>query len=164
MTPNELSDRRWCLGARVGRVVDALPDTRLGRHLPTCRELARRAGAPALRANYDEARVGESRADFAHKINVALKELVETRGWLRFIILAQLLPARRIEALVAECDQLCRILGKSVSTAKAKPKTCVPAADSMTNKQYSILNESRFRIGTRLQRWSEAQPRQYRVS
>ena len=80
--------------------------------------------------NYDEARVGESRADFAHKTNVALKELVETRGWLRFIILAQLLPARRIEALVEECDQLCRILGKSVSTAKAKPKKCVPTVKS----------------------------------
>ena len=98
MTPNELSDRLWCLAARIGKVVDALPDTRLGRHVPTCRELVR-SGTSAP-PNYDEARVGESRADFAHKINVALKELVETRGWLKFIILAQLLPARRIEALV----------------------------------------------------------------
>jgi hypothetical protein len=39
---------------------------------------------------------------------VALKELVETRGWLKFIALAQLLPARRIDALVEACDQLCR--------------------------------------------------------
>ena len=30
--------------------------------------------------NYDEGRVAESRADFAHKINIALKELVETEG------------------------------------------------------------------------------------
>ena len=136
ITPNELSDRLWCFDARIGKVVDALLDTRLGRQVAG--QLVRRGtSAPP---NYDEARVGESRADFAHKVNVALKELVETRGWLKFIIRAQLLPARRIEALVEECDQLCRILGKSVSTAKAKPKTCVPAADSMTNKQYSILN------------------------
>ncbi|MGO9203999.1 MAG: four helix bundle protein, partial [Limisphaerales bacterium] len=87
--------------------------------------------------NYDEARVGESRADFAHKINVALKELVETRGWLKFIALAQLLPARRTDALVEECDQLCRILGKSVATAKVKPKS---RADSIANDQCSILN------------------------
>ena len=140
MTPNEPSERLWCFAARIGKVVDALPDTRLGRHVPTCRELVRRAGAPALRPNDHEARVGESRADFAHKINVALKELVETGGWLKFIIRAQLLPARCVEALVEECNQLCRILGKSVSTAKAKPKACLPAADSMTNKQYSILN------------------------
>jgi len=57
----------------------------------------RRAGPPP---NYDEARAGESRADFAHEINAALKEVVETPGWLKFIIRAQWLPARRIEALV----------------------------------------------------------------
>ncbi len=73
MTPNELSNRPWCFAARIGKVVDALPDTRLGRH--GAGQLAR-SGASAP-PNYDEARVGESRADFAHKINVALKELVE---------------------------------------------------------------------------------------
>jgi len=136
MTPNELSDRLWCFVARMGKVVDALPDTRLDR--PTAGQLVR--GGTSAPPNYDEARVGESRAHFAHKINVALKELVEARGWLKFIILAQSLPARGIAALVAERSQLCRILGKSVSTAKAKPKAWVPAADSMTNNQCSILN------------------------
>jgi four helix bundle protein len=53
-----------------------------------------------------------------HKANIALKELVETRGWLKFIIIDQLLPARRIEELYDECEQLCRILGKSLSTAR----------------------------------------------
>ena len=33
MTPNELSNRLWCFAARIGKVVDALPDTRLGRHV-----------------------------------------------------------------------------------------------------------------------------------
>jgi four helix bundle protein len=69
--------------------------------------------------NYDEARAGESHADFAHKTNIALKELVETKGWLKFIALSELLPDHRVRDLRCECDQLCRILGKSVSTAKA---------------------------------------------
>ena len=56
------------------------------------------------------------------RTNIALKELVETRRWLKFIALAGLLPVSRIEGLVDECDQLCRILGKSVSTAKSKPR------------------------------------------
>ena len=129
MTPDELLDRLWSFAARIGKLVDALPDTRLGRHVSG--QLVR-SGTTAP-PNYDEARVGGSRADFTHKTNVALKELVETRGWLRFIILAQLLPARRIETLVEECDQLCRILGKSVSTAKAKPRKCLPTPLPMTN-------------------------------
>ena len=115
MLPEELSDRMWAFAARTGKVVDALPETRLGR--PVANQLARRGTAAA--PNYDEGRVGESRADFVHQVNVALKELVETCGWLKFIISAQLLPARRVKALFEECEQLCRISGKSVSTAKA---------------------------------------------
>jgi four helix bundle protein len=136
MTPSELSERLWGFAARVGRVVDALPDTRLGRHVAG--QLVR--SGTAAPPNYDEARVGESRADFTHKINIALKELVETQGWLKFIIVAQLLPAPRIEALVDECEQLCRILGKSVATAKTKPKPQAPAPASITNNQCSMLN------------------------
>jgi len=119
MMPQELSDRLWQFAARIGKVVDALPDTRLGRHVANQLVRCGTSAAP----NYDEGRVGESRADFVHKVNVALKELVETRGWLKFIVTAQLLRLQRIEILLDECDQLCRILGKSISTAKANGKS-----------------------------------------
>ena len=33
MTPDELLDRLIEFAARVGKVVDALPDTRMGRHI-----------------------------------------------------------------------------------------------------------------------------------
>ena len=33
MTPDELSERLWQFAARVGKVVDALPEGRLGRHV-----------------------------------------------------------------------------------------------------------------------------------
>ena len=114
MKPEELSERLWVFAARVGKVVDALPDSRLGRHVANQLVRSGTAAAP----NYDEGRVGESRADFIHKLKVALKELVETRGWLKFIVVAPLLPERRVEALSEECEQLCRIVGKSVATAK----------------------------------------------
>ena len=116
MNPSELSDRLWHFAARVGKVVDALPDTRLGRHVAG--QLVR--SGTAAPPNYDEGRVGESRADFIHKTNIALKEQVQTHGWLKFIVIAELLPARRMEGLSDECEQLCRILGKSVATARSK--------------------------------------------
>jgi four helix bundle protein len=118
MTPQELSDRLWQFAARIAKVVDALPNTRVGRHIAG--QIVRSGIAPA--PNYEEARSGESRADFVHKVNVALKELVETRGWLKFISLTGLLPGKRVAVLVDECDQLCRILGKSIATAKAAKK------------------------------------------
>src|SRR6266508_3363169 len=98
MTPAELSDRLWHFAARVAKVVDALPDTRTGRHVAA--QLIR-CGTTAP-PNYDEGRVAESRADFAHKINVALKELVETEGWLKFIVIAQLLPGKQLGHLLDE--------------------------------------------------------------
>ena len=48
--------------------------------------------------------------------------MVETGDSLQFIILAELLPAKRVAVLVEECDPLGRILGKSTATAKAARK------------------------------------------
>jgi four helix bundle protein len=115
MTSEELSDRLWTFAARIGKVVNALPDERLGRHVAA--QLVR-CGTSAP-PNYDEACAGESRADFVHKINIALKELRETRGWLRFIVKTELLTAGKVSGLLDECEQLGRILGKSIVTAKA---------------------------------------------
>jgi four helix bundle protein len=140
MTPPELSDRLWQFAARIAKVVDALPDTRVGRHVAGQIVRSGIAAAP----NYDEARSGESRADFVHKVNIALKELVETRGWLKFIVLAELLPAKRVAVLVDECTQLCRILGKSIATAKGtrKPGLGDPSDQPlpMANNKFAITN------------------------
>jgi len=145
MTPQDLSDRLWQFAARVAKVVDALPDSRTGRHVAGQIVRSGIAAAP----NYDEARSGESRADFVHKVNVALKELVETRGWLKFIILAGVLPAKRVAVLVEECDQLCRILGKSIATAKAARKAGSDQASEqrlpMTNDKFSMTNSQSSR-------------------
>src|SRR6266436_5898279 len=100
MTPDELSDRLWKFSARIGKVVDALPDTRLGRHVAGQLVRCGTASGP----NYDEGCAAESRADFSHKLSIALKELKETRGWLRFISIAELLSEKRMGGLLDECE------------------------------------------------------------
>ena len=129
MTPPELSDRLWTFAARIGKVVDALPDSRVGRHVAG--QLVRCGTAPG--PNYDEGCVGESRADFVHKIKIALKELVETRGWLKFITIAKLLPESKVQLVREECNELCKILTSSVVTAKQN-------AGLIKNRQSSIVN------------------------
>ncbi len=116
MTSEELSERLWQFAARIGKVVDALPETRLGRHVAGQLVRCGTSAAP----NYDEGCAAESRRDFIHKLRIALKELRETRGWLRFTIISNLLSAKRISALQAECGELSRILGRSIVTAKSK--------------------------------------------
>ena len=116
MTPEELSERLWQFAARVGKVVDGLPDTRLGRHVAGQLVRSGTAAAP----NCDEGCAAESRKDFVHKLGMALKEQRETCGWLRFIIIADLLPENRISQLLDEAQQLSKILGRSIVTAKLR--------------------------------------------
>ncbi len=115
MQQDNLSHRLWDFAARVGKAVDALPETRLGRHVAG--QLIR-CGTSAP-PNYDESGASESRDDFIHKLSIALKEMRESRGWLRFIGKSGLLPEADMAALLDEAEQLCRILGKSIMTAKA---------------------------------------------
>jgi four helix bundle protein len=115
MTPDELANRLVDFAIRVGNIVDALPDTRLGRHIAG--QLVRCGTSPA--PNYEEACAAESRADFVHKLLIALKELRESRSWLRMIVRGNLLPEHRVADLLDECGQLANILGQSVVTAKA---------------------------------------------
>ena len=116
VNPEELSDRFLEFAVRIGNVVDALPDTRLGRHVAG--QLIRCGTAP--RPNYEEGCAAESPADFIHKLRIVLKELRESRYWLRLIVRAKLLSGKKMDGLIDESDQLCRIIGKSVATAKGR--------------------------------------------
>jgi four helix bundle protein len=115
MTPEQLSERLLEFAARTGNVVDALPNTKLGRHIAG--QLVRCGTSPG--PNYEEACAAESRADFIHKLGIVLKELRESRFWLRLIIRRELLSEQRLAELQDEAAQLCNIIGQAVVTAKA---------------------------------------------
>ncbi|MFH0867108.1 MAG: four helix bundle protein [Bacteroidota bacterium] len=82
-----------------------------------------RAGTSAG-ANYEEATGAESKSDFIHKMQVVLKELRESFYWLRFIKKAELIQADNpiLIFLLKENDELLRIIGKSVASAKTNRK------------------------------------------
>lgn len=74
-------------------------------------------------ANYEEAQAGESREDFVHKLQVALKELRESNCWLRLLAKAKVVPPERLFKLIDESTQLIAMLSKSVATAKGKARS-----------------------------------------
>ena len=113
----DLEERLLDFAVRVGKAVDALPETRLGRHIAS--QLVRSGTSPA--PNYAEACAAESKKDFIHKLAIVLKELRESSIWIRLIVRSTLLPEQRLELLRDECDQLCKIIAKSLVTAKASP-------------------------------------------
>ncbi len=110
-----LEERLLTFAARIGKVVDALPDSRLGRHVAG--QLVRCGTSPA--PNYGEACAAESRADFVHKLGIVLKELRESRVWLRMAVKSELLSPKKLEPLTDEATQLMNIIAKSIVTAKA---------------------------------------------
>ncbi|MBC8117012.1 MAG: four helix bundle protein [Candidatus Saccharimonas sp.] len=121
-TNEALEDRLLDFAARCGLVVDALPETRMGRHVAGQLVRCGTSSAP----NYAEACAAESRNDFIHKLGVALKELRESRVWLKLCIKCKLLPVARLAPLTDECNQLIKILGKSIVTATTNSSAPVP--------------------------------------
>ena len=112
---DELSDRVLDFAARIGKLVDALPDTRMGRHVAG--QLVRSGTSPA--PNYAEACGAESRKDFVHKLSICLKELRESHCWLQLVVKSSLLPESELADITDECGQLINIFAKSIVTAKA---------------------------------------------
>jgi len=111
---DDLAHRLIRFAARIGKVVDAIPDTRLGRHIAG--QLVRCGTSPA--PNYAEARGSESKKDFIHKMGICEKELRESQCWLELITCADLLPESRLSPLLDESDELIAIIVKSIATAK----------------------------------------------
>jgi four helix bundle protein len=113
---NQLSDRLLDFAVEVIKITDALPNTVAGRHV----------GGQLIRAgtscgsNYEEACGAESRSDFSHKMSIVLKELKESRFWLRLISRTEMLTDNRTEPVLDECQQLCAIVAKSILTAKRR--------------------------------------------
>ncbi|HET9320600.1 MAG TPA: four helix bundle protein [Bryobacteraceae bacterium] len=118
MGGRDLDARLLQYGARIIRLVEALPKTLV------CRRIADqllRSGM-AVGANYEEAQGAESRVDFSHKLQIALKELRESNYWLRLLDVTGKVPGDRLADIIDESTQLRAILSKAVATTKANIK------------------------------------------
>ena len=114
MKGDDIAERLIGFAVQIIRVVDALPDTPTGKHLAN--QLLRSGTSPG--ANYEEARGAESKRDFLHKLGISLKELQESRYWLKVIFQSGLATKIPIERTVQEADELTRIIGTSQRTAR----------------------------------------------
>ncbi len=111
-----MCDRLLEFASRVIDLTEKLPRTPAGRHIAG--QLLRSGTSPA--ANYEEVCAAESRADFVHKLRTVLKELRESRLWIRLIAKRTLLPEAVTQPLITEALELCNIVGKSIATATAR--------------------------------------------
>lgn len=66
----------------------------------------------------EEAKQGESRADFLQKYSVANKEAFKTNFWLRLLRDSNFLSEKQAQSLIADCEELQKMLISSLKTAK----------------------------------------------
>lgn len=111
----DLEDRLIDFCVRVMDVVEALPNSRTGNHVAS--QFLRCGTSPA--PNHGEAQSAESPDDFIHKMKISLKELRESRIWMRMIQRKALIkPPARLEQILVECNEPISIFVASIKTAQ----------------------------------------------
>ena len=72
----------------------------------------------SIGANIAEAEQGQSKPDFISKMNIALKEAVETNYWLRLLQATDYLSETEFSSIYSDCRELEKMLTAIVKTAK----------------------------------------------
>ena len=111
-----LADRLLNFAVAVIKLVGKMPRDDIGNHVRL--QLLRCGTSPG--ANYEEARGAESTKDFIHKLGIVLKELKESRFWLKVIHKVSLSEPGITSSLIDECEILIAIIAKSIFTTRKR--------------------------------------------
>ncbi len=72
----------------------------------------------SIGANVEEAVGGISKKEFAAKLQIAYKEARETKYWLRLMVETDFLEKEETESLLADCEELIRIIVAILKSSK----------------------------------------------
>src|SRR6266446_6899429 len=115
----DLEDRLLEFAANIIELTESLENTRAGNHVAG--QLLR-CGTSSL-SNHGEVEAAESRRDFLHKLRICLKELRETKRWLRLVSRVKKLgPSANLVSHLNEVEELIRIFVASIRTAEKNAK------------------------------------------
>jgi four helix bundle protein len=115
----DLEDRLLDFAVSIVELTESFQNTRAGNHIAG--QLLRCGTSPL--SNHGEVEAAESRKDFLHKLRICLKELRETRRWLRLVNrLKKFDHLADLPACLSEVDELIRIFAASARTAEKNAK------------------------------------------
>jgi four helix bundle protein len=115
----DLEDRLLEFAANIVELTESLPNTRSGNHIAG--QLLRCGTSPL--SNHGEVEAAESRKDFVHKLRICLKELRETKRWLRLVgRLKRMGTPVNFEFCLNEVEELIRVFVASIRTAERNTK------------------------------------------
>jgi len=109
-----VATKSYCFAIRIVAIYKLLVEER--KEYVLSKQLLR--SGTAIGALVREAHHAQSRADFVHKMNVALKEANETAYWISLLNDTRYLSEEIFSTLSNDCDELLRLLVKIVKTTK----------------------------------------------
>jgi four helix bundle protein len=121
MDAEDLKRRTKEFALRVIKLTAALPRTIEGRAIAN--QLVR--SGTSVAANYRSACRARSRQEFVAKLGVVLEEADETQLWLELIIEAKVIPAKRVQPLLDEANELVAIFVTSRKSASSNLKSTI---------------------------------------
>ena len=114
MTNQNIQDKSFRFAIRIVNLCKIL---RCDRKEYTLSKQLLRSGT-SIGANIAEAQNAQSRADFASKLNIALKETTETKYWLRLLHATDYLHSNEFESIFDDAVQIEKILVASIKSIK----------------------------------------------
>ena len=117
--PEDIKDRTFEFALAIVSLVESLPNTISAKTIG--KQLIR--SGTSIGANVEEATAAHSKDDFVYRMNVALREARETLYWLRLLDASRILEKRPLTDVLQEADEIARILGAIVSSARGKRKS-----------------------------------------
>jgi four helix bundle protein len=91
----------------------------------------------SIGANVEEASGAYSEKEFASKVQIAFKESLETRYWLRLLHDTDYIDGSAFQSLYADCDELVRILSATTKTLREKSNSVCEQSDFDPDSLYS---------------------------
>ncbi len=113
---NVVRDKSFAFAIRVVRLCRHLQETK--REFVLTKQLLR--SGTAVGALVREAEHAESRADFVHKMAIALKEANETDYWLDLLFQTELLDKQGFQSIQPDAVELIKLLTSIIKSSKGK--------------------------------------------
>ncbi len=114
MSESILRDKSFAFAPRIVKLSEYLHDEK--REFVLSKKVL--DSGTAIGVLIEEAKQGENCADFIQKLSVANKEAFKTNFWLRLLRDANFLSEKLAESLLADCEELQKMLISALKTSR----------------------------------------------
>jgi len=115
---NVIGDKSYKFALRIIKLYRYLTEEK--REFVLSKQILR--SGTSIGANVKEALQAESKADFIHKLNIALKEASETEYWLDLLNESELIDKKSYDSIVSNCIELIKLTTAIIKTSRKNLK------------------------------------------